>query len=227
MQDELAFLAAAAGWGIDLAQGQREDIARYLALLIENNRKVNLTADTDPRVLLLRHVADGLAAVPVLKDALTSPAPRIVDLGAGGGFIGIAIKIAWPEARVTLMESLKRKYDFLNVAAARLSLKGLRVVRRSAGKDALAAGDRDFDAVVARALAPLPEALALGLPLAAPGGLFAAYQSDPPHVDDEVLKRALEKASGMFVGSVPYRLPLESRDRHLALFRRETGTRAL
>ncbi|OGR89848.1 MAG: hypothetical protein A3J74_08525 [Elusimicrobia bacterium RIFCSPHIGHO2_02_FULL_57_9] len=191
-----------------LSAEQRKLIEDYLDQLLDYNGKVNLTAPTDPQNLLLRHVADGLAAVKVLKEHLSAPAPKILDLGCGGGFIGMTIKIAWPEASVTLLESLKRKYEFLNLAVMRSRLKGLRVLQgRAAGQPLL--GEVGFDAVVERALAPLPQALRLALPLTAPGGYFLAYQSARPQ----------QPLPGL-IKSYPYRLPLETRDRHLVLFKK-------
>lgn len=214
--------AACADWGVDLTPGRRALIDGYLAHLLEYNRATNLTAETDPEALRLRHVADGLAAAGILRkeilDKRRSGAGserepvRLLDLGSGGGFIGIAIKIAWPEAEVTLMESLERKYRFLNAAAARMGLKGLRVVLRRAGSGPPSERDRDFDAVTARALAPLPEALALGLPLAASDGLMAVFQSDVPAA------AALALLPARLVKAVAYRLPKEEKDRHLCLF---------
>ncbi|MFA6004812.1 MAG: 16S rRNA (guanine(527)-N(7))-methyltransferase RsmG [Elusimicrobiota bacterium] len=193
-------------------------IDRYLKEILTANAKVNLTADTDPAEVLMRHVADGLAAAGTLKKELPGPAPRILDLGSGGGYIGMAIKIGWPESRVTLMESVQRKFRFLNAMAVRSGLAGLTVSSRRAG--GAAGPERDFDAVVARALAPLPEALDLGLPLAAPGGLMLVFQSQPPDPAEPRLARVLAQHAARLVKSLPYRLPREDRDRHLALFRR-------
>lgn len=219
MNLEEAFRAlGAAGGDLSLKEVQREQICRYIIDLLDYNLKVNLTAEADPGAILLRHVADGLAAVPVLKGLLPSPSPRILDLGAGAGFIGISLKIAWPEAQVTLMEAAKRKYDFLNLAASRLGLAGLRVVRKSAGKERPSVHEAGFDAVVERALAPLPEAMRLGLPLAAAGGFFMAYQSKPPDPRDKALEKILAPWSARWLKSVPYRLPLEDRERYLSVF---------
>jgi 16S rRNA (guanine527-N7)-methyltransferase len=211
--------AAAAAWGVPLSQGQRDLIASYVEGVLAFNRKTNLTADTDPKALLLRHVADGLAAVPLLK-RLAPALPRILDLGSGGGFIGFAVKIAWPEAEVTLMEAASRKYEFLNLAAARSALPGLRVVRAAAGTDNLAPRDTGFDAVLERALAPLPEALRLGLPLAGPRGFFVAYQSEAPDAREGELQKALAQLGARLREVATYRLPLEDHDRHLAVFGR-------
>lgn len=197
-------------WGLSLSGSQRGLIERYLDFVKERGAMVNVTSDLDDDSLLLRHAADGLAAVPALKRRL-SPNPRLADLGSGGGFVGIAVKIAWPEAEVSLIESVQRKFDFLNLAAVSLGLKGLKVVRARAGAGGTSVAGAPFDAVTERALAPLEEALALAEPLVKPGGLILAYQSDAP------------AAGGKLIESVPYRLPREGRERHLAIFRRTEG----
>lgn len=213
--ETLRGFARAQGLGLD--EDQLGKLALYAELVLEANPRVNLTADADPDALLLRHMADGLAAVRPLKERL-GPAPRIADLGAGGGFIGAAIKIAWPEAELSLIEGLKRKYEFLNAASLRLGLKGLRVLRRRAGIDRFPASESGFDAVVERALAPLPEALALAAPLARAGGLFVAYQTQPPDPASPELSAVLVKTGAKLIQSHAYRLPAERKDRTLAFF---------
>ena len=212
-----ALKAAAVQWDLRLETAQLGQIERYVEDLLEYNRKVNLTADTDPSVILLRHIADGLAAVSPLRELLP-PDSALLDLGSGGGFIGMAIKIAWPEARVTLMESLERKYRFLNATAARSGLKNLRVVKKTAVEGF--AGEGTFDCVVERALAELPQAVRLALPLVKKGGYFLAYQSETPDPEVILLQKSLAKAGGRLVKSIPYRLPMETKDRYLALFQK-------
>jgi 16S rRNA (guanine527-N7)-methyltransferase len=211
---------AAAGWGLTLAQEQLAQIDRYVQELLAANQKTNLTADTDPEVLILRHMADGLASAGVLIKEVKAPSPRILDLGAGGGYIGMAVKIAWPQAKVTLMESLERKFRFLNAMAVRSGLPGLSVALKRAEKGGAQGPDQGFDAVVARALAPLPQAVDLALPLAAPEGLVLIFQSAAPDPEEPSLRHVLARHAARLVKSIPYRLPREDRDRHLALFRR-------
>jgi len=165
-------------------------------------------------------MADGLAAAAALRSELTGPSPRVLDLGSGGGAIGMAVKLAWPQAHVTLMESSERKYRFLNSMAARSGLAGLTVALRRAGQGAPPAGQRDFDAVAARAVAPLPQAADLALPLARPQGLFLAFQSAAPDPQEPELGRALARHAARLVKSLPYRRPGEDRDRYLGLFRK-------
>lgn len=204
-----ALAEAARSHKVPLSVEALQKAEAYIELV--KSSKANVTADLDDESLYLRHLADGFPAAAYLKRLLGAEAPRIADLGSGGGFIGFAIKLAWPEAEVTLVESLQRKYDFLNLAAVKSGLKGLRVIKARAGMENV---PRVFDAVVERALAPLPEALGMAAPLVKAGGLFVAYQSDPPDP-------ASSKAGLKFVDSMTYRLPREDRDRHLAAYRRE------
>ena len=217
--DELALNAA--GHGVPLSPEHLEKAKAYIELLWDRNAKVNLTAETDVDELYLRHLADGFPAAALLKMLLPgAAAPRVADLGSGGGFIGFALKLAWPEAEVTLIEAVQRKYDFLNLAAFRSGLKGLRVIKARAGKPLPVA--QAFDAVVERALAPLPSAVETAASLLKPGGVFVAYQSDRPDPLSPELAQALVRARMGFLDIMPYRLPREDRERCLAAFRKET-----
>lgn len=211
MADLYATLAeTSAAWGCELTPKQIDEVRGYTAAVRSHSKKINLTGAEDTRSLLFRHMADGLAAVSLLK-SLAPDNPQILDLGSGAGFIGIAVKIAWPEARVTLMEAREKRFKFLSLAAARLGTKGLRVVRRRAGESTLSEGK--FDIVIERALAPLPEALAIAIPLLKEGGHFIAYASAPP-------AKTLALATARLIKSHPYRLPEEERDRFLLVFRK-------
>ena len=224
--DALSRLAsAAAEWDIPLDAAALTRLEAYLREVRERNRTVNLTADDSWDDLVLKHAADGVFAAAALRAALaarrTAAPPRVLDLGSGGGFIGITLKIAWPQAEVTLMEAVERKFRFLSAAAARVGLPGLRALRRRAGDGApLSSYERGFDAVVERALAPLPEAARLAAPLLGPAGVFAAFQSAPPDVAEPALARALTDAGLRAVGARGYRRPGEERERCLAVFER-------
>lgn len=213
--------AAAHGWGEDLDARTLDAIASYLSFVREKNESVNITADAGWDDLVLKHAADGVFAASVLRPLLP-PSARILDLGSGAGFIGIVLKLVWPQAEVTLMESVERKYRFLNAAAMKTGLKGLRVLNRRAGSGAaMTAYERDHDCVVARALAELPEALRLARPMIAPQGIIAAFQSEEPDASRPALAKALAATGVTVLKSCPYRRPLEARERRLMLFQRK------
>ena len=226
-EDPLNVLSAAAEeWGAPLDAQALARLRSYLLEVQAKNAVTNLTADDSWDDLVLKHAADGVFAACALRRELRargSPErPRVLDLGAGGGFIGFALKIAWPEAEVTLMEAVERKYRFLNAASSSLGLKGLRpVLRRAGAGPPRSAYETGFDAVVERALAPLPEALALATPLMAPRGIFAAFQSQEPDPNDPALAKALARTGARVLKSCPYRRPREERPRFLVVFARE------
>ena len=224
--DPLAVLSdAARNWGAPLDAAAQARIKSYLEDVRAKNATTNLTADGDWKDLVLKHAADGVLAAAVLRPLLRARAltakPRILDLGAGGGFIGICLKIAWPEAEVSLMEAVERKYRFLNAATAKLGLAGLRPLLRRAGEGPTrSAYEMGFDAVVERALAPLPQAAALAFPLLAPHGLFAAFQTQEPDPKETALARALAVTGGRVLQSHSYIRPGESHQRRLVIFNR-------
>ncbi|MEK7389164.1 MAG: RsmG family class I SAM-dependent methyltransferase [Elusimicrobiota bacterium] len=209
---------AAAEWGARLDAPARDRIVDYLSFVRERNQATNLTSDDSWRALALKHAADGVFAASRLR-ALTPSAPRILDLGSGAGFIGITMKIAWPQADVTLMESVERKYRFLNAAATRLGLPGLHVLHRRAGSGApLTSYERDRDVVIERAAAALPQALRTAWPMLAPRGLFAAFQTAEPDFTESTITKSLVATGARVLKSFPYRRPADELERRLVIF---------
>ncbi len=222
MTPQARLAEAAEGWGVPLSAEALARIDGYLLSVVEKNATTNLTADDSPADLWLKHAADGVFAAAALKKALAGDdAPRLLDLGSGGGFVGICLKIAWPQADVSLMEAVERKYKFLNAACIAVGLRGLRPLWRRAGDGKpLSSYETGFDAVIERALGPLPEAVTLAFPMLKPGGLFAAFQTDAPDPAQPALARALAGAGARVLDCVAYRRPGEDRDRCLAIFAR-------
>jgi len=191
--------AGAARLGIPLGPEHLDRMARFVALLLDRNRHLNLTRIVEPAEVERRHLLDSLTcALPVLDrlahprqtDAGTGARPlplspslagegpgegaivRCIDVGSGGGLPGIPLAIAFPGLRMTLLESVGKKAAFLREAVADLDLPRVTVRTGRAEDAAREPAERDaYDLVVARALAPLPVALELCLPFATPGGV--------------------------------------------------------
>jgi 16S rRNA (guanine527-N7)-methyltransferase len=174
----------------------------YLALLERWNRTYNLTAIRDPREMVVLHLLDSLAMAPHLDGIGT-----LADLGTGAGLPGIPLAIARPALRVTLVESNGKKARFLREAVRRLALGNARVAESRA--EALDEPGT-YDAITARALATLPEILALGGHLLAPAGRLLAMKGVRP--DDEI---AGLPAGWRAVAVHPLQVPGLAAERHL------------
>src|SRR5215471_19327787 len=132
-EPESSLVEAAARLGIHLGDGQLARLDQLGAALREGNRRVNLTRIIDPREIEVRHFLDALsAAVPVLDRLRSGEALRLVDVGSGGGIPGLPLKIAFPELRLTLVESVNKKADFLRQTVQDLGLSRVEVVAQRA-----------------------------------------------------------------------------------------------
>ena len=152
--------------GIEFDEGDLDKLAQFLALLLEANKAVNLTAITDPAEAWDKHIYDALSLVPLLASELPQDA-LVADLGSGGGVPAIPLAICLPTMRFTLMEATGKKADILNQFITRLHLTNARVESRRIEQ---IAQDRHihrgvYDAVTVRALGHLAIIIELALPL--------------------------------------------------------------
>src|SRR5262249_17740220 len=152
-----ALVEAAALLDIQLHDGQLARLDQLGAALREGNRRVNLTRITDPAEIEMRHFLDSLsAAVPLLDRLRNGESLSLVDVGSGGGMPGLPLKIAFPSLRVTLVESVNKKAEFLRETVLHLGLVDVQVVAERAELAARDPRHRDaYDWATARALGPL------------------------------------------------------------------------
>jgi 16S rRNA (guanine527-N7)-methyltransferase len=165
--------------GIHLNQGQLARLDQLGAAVREGNKRVNLTRITNPAEFEVRHVLDSLsAATPLLDRLVAGESLRLVDVGSGGGMPGLPLKIAFPLLRVTLVESVNKKADFLRRTVTDLGLSDVEVVAQRAELAARSLEHRDmYDWATARALGALPVVVELCAPFLMPGGLLVAQRS--------------------------------------------------
>lgn len=179
--------------------------------LLRWNARVNLTAVTEMDEVLEKHFLDSLAILPEVRGAAT-----LLDVGAGGGFPGIPLKIALPPLSVTLVDSAGKKVAFMKSAIARLGLKGARAVHAHVGGAPQREGLEPADLVVSRAFMDPEGWIALGAKYVAPGGRVVAMMGRP------VVEGALEQAAGaagLRLHSLRmYRLPWSQSERSVATF---------
>ncbi|MCB9844620.1 MAG: 16S rRNA (guanine(527)-N(7))-methyltransferase RsmG [Phycisphaeraceae bacterium] len=174
------FVARCAEMGIEFEADDLERLGAYLALLLEVNKSINLTAIRDPDEAWTRHIFDSLTLLAILADL--PDGARVIDVGSGGGLPGIPLAIVMPALRFTLLEATGKKAEFLGRASEALRLPNTLVVAQRAERAGQDRGTRTahgregghretYDAVLARAVGPMSVVLELTVPLARVGGL--------------------------------------------------------
>lgn len=174
-------------------------MARHAQLMLEWNRKVNLTRITDPEEMAIKHFADALAPAPLIP-----PDARVVDIGAGGGFPGLPLASVLPAIRITLIDAVRKKVSFMQHVIRALGL-GNAEARHLRAEELAAEGGAGFTVAICRALSDLPEIVRLARPLVRSGGLILALKARMSQEESEILP-ALE-AEGVSVGVRRYALP--------------------
>ena len=162
------------GAELGLAIGEKEIslFLKYLAELKEWNKKINLTAITDDRDIIIKHFLDSLTLVPFLTNQKT-----LLDIGSGAGFPGIPLKIALPELKVTLMDSVNKKVIFMKHIIRTIGLKNIEAIQaRAEDKEAMKKFDSYFDVVTSRAFSELGKFLDVAAPYAKKGGMLLAVK---------------------------------------------------
>ncbi len=174
-----ALLDGAARLNIELGDAQLARLDQLGAALRDGNQRVNLTRITDPAEIETRHFLDSLsAALPLLDRLHQGEALRLIDVGSGAGMPGLPLKIAFPQLRVTLVESVGKKAAFLRDTVEQLGLTDVEIIAARAEFAGRAAEHRDaYDWATARGLAKLPVVIELCAPFLAQGGLLVAQRS--------------------------------------------------
>lgn len=169
--------------GLTLPEGAIDKLATYLAMLLEANKRFNLTAIREPEAAWRRHIIDSLTALPGLDDFQAGA--KVVDVGSGGGLPGIPLAIARPDVSFTLLESTGKKAGFLRECIKGLPLPNVDVLQERAESAGHQKKHREsYDVAVCRALGPLGELLEYTLPLVKVGGVLLAMKG--PKVEQEL-----------------------------------------
>ena len=219
MREDLArvLVQATAEMEIFLEEEQVLLFTRYFQEIIAWNEKINLLSRRSSEDVLLTNSIDSLTAlrsIPRKEGAL-------LDLGSGGGFPGIPLKIALPEMKVSLLESSRKKTSFLKHIIRTLPLPEIVVIhdrvenllRNEAYKDA-------FDVVISKAAFKLPPFLMWGAFFLAPGGILIAMKGENIKGEIEEANQAADLSGLYLADSQPVTLPITGRKRRILIYRK-------
>lgn len=190
----------------------------YYNELISYNEKVNLTAITDREEVVVKHFIDSCLS----KEFITDNA-SVLDIGTGAGFPGVPLKIVKNDIKLTLVDSLNKRIEFLKQLSNSLDLK-YDCIHSRAEEFAHSKYRENFDIVVARAVAQLATLCEYTLPLVKVGGIFIAYKG--ANYSDELnnSKKCIEKLGGKILNIKEYDLPLNFGKRFLIIIKKIKNT---
>lgn len=165
--------------GINLEKEKAGQFLLYSDLLKEYNEKFNLTAIIEDTEIVKKHFIDSVIGLQFLPSK-----GEIIDIGSGAGFPAIPIKIMQPNLNFTLIDSVNKKVNFLNIVIEKLGLLGTSASHIRIEDEARGSKRESYDCVLARAVSFLPTLAEYALPLLKVGGIFVAYKGE--NVEEEV-----------------------------------------
>jgi len=193
--------------GLALSEAQIDQMLAYLALLSKWNAVYNLTAIRDPQEMVKQHLLDSLSAAPAFVDAR-----NVLDVGAGGGLPGMMLAIAYPQTRISMIDTVSKKTAFLSQAKAELGLSNVTVFT---GRVEQLEVTEKFDVITSRAFSELCNFINWSGHLLAEGGQFIAMKGVAPAQEIERLP-----AGWAVTGVQPLQVPGLNAERHLVFVRR-------
>lgn len=208
--------------GIELTSQQLEKLNQFYELLISWNQKMNLTRIIKKEDVYLKHFYDSLTLSKVidLKQDLT-----LCDVGSGAGFPGIVLKICFPNLKITLLDSLQKRVNYLNEIIKELDLKNIEAIHTRA-EDYAKQNRENFDIVTARAVANLKILSELCIPMVKVNGLFIAMKAN---IEEEIENSTeiLKKLDSKIEKIETFYLPIENSIRNIIMIQKQKITNNL
>lgn len=179
-------------YNFELNENQINQFEKFYNLLIEENKKFNLTAITEPTEVVIKHFLDSI--FPVNEFAQNA---IVIDVGSGAGFPGIPLKILRPDLKITLIDSLQKRVNFLNMVIGQLNLSDINALHYRAEEYAQIKRE-NFDVAVSRAVAAIPTLAEYLIPFVKKGGQILMYKGTK--IQEEI--SAGEKAITVLGGKI-------------------------
>ena len=193
---------------IEPTQKQLEQLNRYYELIVEYNKVMNLTGITEKEQVYLKHFYDSLTIAKVID---LNKEESLCDIGTGAGFPGIVLKILFPNLKITLIDSLNKRIEFLKIVIKELNLNNIEAIHTRAEEYAIKNIEK-YDVVTSRALAPLNILLELSIPLLKINKYFISYKGN---ISREIIEseNALKQLDSKIDKIEEFELPKENSNR--------------
>lgn len=208
--------------GISLNEKQIEQFITYFEMLVEWNEFMNLTAITEYEDVMKKHFVDSIS---LIKAYDVSKNVTVIDIGTGAGFPGLALKIAYPNLQITLLDSLNKRIKFLDEVITELGLTGIDTIHGRAEDFAKPDKLREkYDLCVSRAVANMSTLAEFCLPFVKVGGQFISYKSEKIVEEMETAGKAISILGGKIDGQVEFNLPDSDIYRNLFIIKKVKHT---
>ncbi|SFE68097.1 16S rRNA (guanine(527)-N(7))-methyltransferase RsmG [Peptostreptococcus sp. D1] len=194
-------------FNIDVNDTMLEKFEKYREILVEYNKNMNLTGITEQREVYIKHFLDSVA---IFKDGYIMDGLSVIDVGTGAGFPGIPYKICNPTIKLTLLDSLNKRINFLREACTNIGFDDVEFVHGRAEDFGQNEDFREkFDIATARAVANLPILLELCIPFVKVGGFFICLKGPNAENEVEEAKNAMDVLDVKLVENIEVSLPDE------------------
>lgn len=204
---------------IEINEEQLNQLNIYYELLIEYNKVMNLTGITEKEQVYLKHFYDSLTISKILN---LKEEESLCDIGTGAGFPGLVIKILYPHLKVTLVDSLNKRIEFLKKVITELNLKNIEAIHDRAEEFARK-NTQKYDVVTSRAVAPLNILLEYAIPLLKLEKNFISYKGN---ISREIIEseNALKQLNCKIDKTIEFQLPNEESNRTIIKIKKEKTT---
>lgn len=204
---------------IEITDIQLEQLNKYYELLVEYNKVMNLTGIIELEQVYLKHFYDSLTLTKVIDPTKEE---SLCDVGTGAGFPGLVIKILFPNLKVTLVDSLNKRIEFLKTVIKELNLKNIEAIHARAEEFAQLNREK-YDIVTSRAVAPLNILLEYNIPLLKENKHFIAYKGI---ISQEIInsEHALKELNAKVEKIEEFLLPIEQSNRTIISIKKEKKT---
>ena len=203
--------------GIRLGKAELDRFATYHREILLWNRRINLISERSAQEIVIRHFLDSLTTAQFLE----RPTGALIDLGSGGGFPGIPLRIALPGLHLSLVEASRKKISFLSHVVRTLCLDRVQVINGRV--EELTAGDAmagRFDTLISRAAFKLPDLIRTASFFLNPGGQLIAMKGPDPHKEMEETEHFLDSTGMVFTACRTVRLPGADLQRKIIIYNR-------